>query len=348
VDNGAARFSTGVRFVVPGHALGSNVDAMATTPPAQLTRLLARQRLVVHRDQAIDAGVTERWLRCQVEAGRWQKPMPSVYFGSNGTVPRASQEWSALLFASDGGRHVAGLCGPTAAALDGLSGYGDKDTHVLIDVRRRLAPRQGLQIHRVSDLGNHQLHPVRKPTRTRTPRAVVEAALGRRTVDDAVALLAAAVQQGLVLADDLLRVFEDFPRVEHRRILMEALADIAGGSHSLPEVQLRRLIKRAGLPLPDRQSTRYENGRRRYLDNFWDSPPVILEVDGALHLSVDTWWDDMWRDAELTLTGHRVFRVPALAVRLHEDRIESLLRRALLEDPRSLDDAMTSTSVRGS
>jgi hypothetical protein len=319
-----------------------------TTQPPELRRLLARQCLVLHRDQAITAGVTERWLRCQVEAGRWQKPLPSVYFGGNGTIPRAAREWSALLFASDGYRHPAGLCGATAAALNGLVGYQDDDTHVLIDVRRRLAPREGLQIHRVSGLGDHHLHPLRKPTRTRTGRALIETALSRRTADDAVAVLAAGVQQGLVLAEDLLRLFEEFPRVEHRRILMEALTDIAGGSHSLPEVQLLRIIKRAQLPLPDRQSVRYENGRKRYLDNFWDLPPVVLEVDGALHLSVDTWWDDMWRDAELTLTGHRVFRVPALAVRLHEDRIESLLRRALLEDPRSLRDARASASVRRS
>src|SRR4051794_27621106 len=123
VDNGAAQFSTGTMQVVRRSPLTSNVEAMTTTPPAQLSRLLARQSLVVDRDQAIGAGVTERWLRCQVEAGRWQKAMPSVYFAANGPIPRAAREWSALLFASDGGRHVAGLCGPTAAALDGLSGY---------------------------------------------------------------------------------------------------------------------------------------------------------------------------------------------------------------------------------
>ena len=54
------------------------------------------------------------------------------------------------------------------------------------------------------------------------------------------------------------------------------------------------------------------------------------EIDGAVHLLVRTYWDDMDRDNEQRLAGRLVLRFPSVAVRLNPDRVLDQIRRALL------------------
>jgi hypothetical protein len=112
-----------------------------------------------------------------------------------------------------------------------------------------------------------------------------------------------------------------------------AVADIAGGSQALSEIDFVRLCRRHGLPEPQRQQVRREpSGRRRYLDASWrrrDGRLVVAEVDGALHLIVKQWWDDQLRQNELALADALVLRYPSVIVRTREDLIANQLRRAL-------------------
>jgi hypothetical protein len=163
----------------------------------------------------------------------------------------------------------------------------------------------------------------------RIQRAVVDLATEARTLDDAVATVAAAIQQRLTRVDDLRAILQDFPRARWRAEVLDALHDLDGGSHSLPELQAYRAIRAAGLPIPSRQAVRYEGNRRRYLDLFWDDLRLCIEIDGAFHLSPDHSWADMARDAELTLDGISVFHVPAFVVRHHPDAFVDLVRRCL-------------------
>ncbi|BEP12710.1 hypothetical protein acdb102_10210 [Acidothermaceae bacterium B102] len=302
---------------------------MATADPADLASLLREQRQAIHARQAFAMGISKGRLRHQIDAGRWQRPYPSVLVSHNGPLNRETREWCAVLWASDGLRHVAGLYGPSSAAIQGLKGHVDDVVHVVIDTRRQLSAQPDVRVHHCRDLGEHQLHPVRQPPCTRLPRAVVETALGRRSADDAVAVLASAVQQRLVRASDLAVALVDFPRARHRALCLEVLSDIEGGAHSLPEVDFARLLRRNGLPQPDRQVVRYEGGRKRYLDNIWIDARLTLEIDGGLHLEPESYWDDMWRDAEIGVDGVLVLRLPASAIRRHEARVVDLLRRAL-------------------
>ena len=145
--------------------------------------------------------------------------------------------------------------------------------------------------------------------------------------------MAAAVQQRLTLPTELHLALTAAPRVRHRRALLTAVADIAQGAEALSEIDFGRLCARFGLPRPVRQSIRAEpSGRRRYLDAEWllpDGRRVAAEVDGALHLTPQRWYDDQLRQNEIVLAGTMVLRFPSVVVRHEPELVAAQLRRAL-------------------
>ena len=125
----------------------------------------------------------------------------------------------------------------------------------------------------------------------------------------------------------MLAALDSAGRVDRRHLLRLTLADIEGGADSLGEIDMAGLALQAGLWLPIRQAVRKDSdGRRRYLDN--DFGTFEVEVDGAVHLLPDTYWDDMYRQNELTLGGGRLLRFPTIAIRLQPDKVVAQLRRA--------------------
>jgi very-short-patch-repair endonuclease len=56
---------------------------------------------------------------------------------------------------------------------------------------------------------------------------------------------------------------------------------------------------------------------------------LIVEADGFWHTDAATWWEDMWRDNEFTVSGDRVLRFPAFAVRTDPDRVARQISRTL-------------------
>ena len=121
--------------------------------------------------------------------------------------------------------------------------------------------------------------------------------------------------------------------MRHRAALLSAAYDIAQGAHALSEIDLGKLCRAAGLPLPFRQAVRVIGGRRRYLDAEWtrrDGRRVAVEVDGALHLVAKRWWDDQLRQNELVLRDDLVLRFPTVVLRHEKAIVVSQLSRALL------------------
>jgi hypothetical protein len=283
--------------------------------------LAERQAYVVRRDQLAAVGVTEHHVRAQLFAARWATYGPLVIILHNGPLTGLQRRWATLLNAGPG----AALCARTALELDGLQGWGDDRIHVLVRRGARVPALPGVKVHesRRYEPGR-DLHPAASPPRTRTERSAIDAAAWSRNSRTACGLLAAVVQQRLALPHRLTEELAAAGRVRHFTLLGRALADISGGSTALSEIDFVRLCRRHALPEPRRQRLRRDSsGRRRYLDAEFrarDGSTVVVEVDGAVHLLVQTYWDDMDRQNSLTVRGERVLRYPTVAFYLQPAR----------------------------
>jgi hypothetical protein len=283
---------------------------------------------VLARQLLVEAGLSRDAIRAQLAAERWQRLSRRVLVEHNGPLTDEQRRWAALLHACNG----SALCGPTAAALDGLVGYQDENIHVVLPPGGRLRPITGLTVvpHFSRLLGGSHVHPTRTPRRTRIERSLVDMAVWAPDRMRGCAVLAAGVQQRLVRPAQLQRSLDRPGPLRRRRILSLAVADIAGGAHSLAEIDAVRLCRRGGLPAPAQQLVRYDAaGRRRYLDLPWPEFGVVAEVDGAIHLRPRGWWDDMDRQNEIAIATGVVLRFPAMVLRLQPERFVDQVSRAL-------------------
>ena len=281
--------------------------------------------------------LTASQLRWQVVSGRWQNPARGVVVAQSGPLTDRQLLRAALLRAGPG----AALAGLTAARMDGFQGFDDKrpfaetTIHLLSPAGlRRRTPPPGLIVitHYTRTLTDQDVHPMRQPRRTRIARSLIDAAAWKPTDRGSVAVLAAGVQQRLARVDDLRLVANRIETLHRRRLIIDALGDIAGGSQAISEFDFIRLVVRPfGLPEPSRQQGRRDQrGRRRWIDAAWDDCKVAVEIDGAHHTE-DPFqrWDDMERDIDLTLDGYRTLRFPAWLVRRDPEYVACRLREAL-------------------
>jgi uncharacterized protein DUF559 len=280
--------------------------------PAWITDLHRQQCGVLPVAAAIEwAGRSA--VRWRLESGRWQRPCRGVVVTHPGPLTSEQIMWAAVLACGRG----AVLAGLTAARLDGLAGFEDRRTYVLVPASRLVRVwLPGVVVHRSRLLGPADVHPARLPPRTRPARSLFDAAAWMVTDDRARAVLAAGVQQRIVRVEDLMTVLAQHPSVRRRSLLSATLTDIAGGAEALSELDFCRLTRRYRIPEPDRQVIRLDTaGRRRWLDAYWESARLVVEVDGLWHMEAAAWWADMRRDNELTASGYRVLRFPAFVVR---------------------------------
>ena len=188
----------------------------------------------------------------------------------------------------------------------------------------------GETVHRSRALGPDDVHPARLPPRTRLARSLLDAAAWSGSDDRARAVLAAGVQQRLVRPDQLETALGPRPRLRRHALIASTLADIAGGAQALSELDFARLTRRYGLPAPDRQVMRLDrDGRRRWLDAYWDEAHLAVEVDGLWHMEATVWWADMRRGNDLLISGLRVLRFPAFVVRDQPGVVAAQIREAL-------------------
>ncbi len=296
-----------------------------------LSELAEQQDDVATRDQLAGAGLSEGRLRAQLAARRWRAIGPIVVVLHNGPLTQEQQRWVAVLGSGPG----AALCSRTAAALDGLAGWDDEHHHVLVQRGASPAPVPGVprRVHESRRyVPDRDQHPLARPPRTRTARSVLDAAVWTRRPRSACGLVIAAVQQRLTTPDLILAELALTRRVRHRRLLVAVLEDVRGGAQALTEVDFGTFCARHCLPAPSRQAVRLDSqGRRRYLDAVLCGPAgsIAVEIDGAAHLVVSTYWSDMARANEVILGGQGLLRFPAVALYLDEAAVADQLRRAI-------------------
>jgi hypothetical protein len=295
--------------------------------PPELATDLQQQRGVLTTASAVGR-LGKAAVRWRIQTGRWQQPCHGVVVTHSGQLSHDELLWVIVL----GAGTDAALSGLTAARLDGLTGFDDGRIHVVVPASRQVRTKlPGLAlVHRSRSLGPADVHPVRRPPRTRTPRSILDAASWMRTENGTRAVLAAGVQQRLVRADDLATALTRRGTVPQRALIRATIADIASGAQALSELDFCRLTRRFGLPEPSRQVLRRDRrGRVRWLDACWERARVVVEVDGLWHMDATAWWADMHRDNMLTLSGYRVLRFPAFAVRDHPEVVAAQIAEAL-------------------
>ena len=263
----------------------------------------------------------------QLRQGRWQR-LGRVVVRHNGPLTAEQALWVAVLRSPAG----AVVSGTTAALLRGLRHPPPPRPELLVPAAGPLPHLPGVEVSRTRLLGPCDVHPTAQPPQLRLSRAVVDAASRCRRADDVRALLCAGVQQRLVRAADLRDVVERLGPVRHRALLLRTLDDVEAGAHSVREVQFLRVVRRAGLPLPDLQVVRTRRGGRHYLDAHWRRYRLRAEVDGLGHLLVRTWSADVDRDNELQLGGPQecCLRIPGFWLDERPSHVVDQVRRGLL------------------
>lgn len=169
-----------------------------------------------------------------------------------------------------------------------------------------------------------------RPDRTSMARSLVDAAQWAPTDEEAQQLLAAGCQQRRVTPAELAAVLARMPRTHRRALIRETLRDVAGGAEALSEIDLFRLCRWHGLPVPDGQERRRDAaGRTRYLDAYWRRWRLHVEVDGAHHMDAGNWAADLRRQNRIWIEGDRILRFTAFDIRHRPADVAAQLRAAL-------------------
>jgi len=222
---------------------------MKVTPDRVCEFIAARQFGIITRAQAIESGLTDRAVGRRLASGRWIPIHTSVYF-----VGRSANTWErnamAALLASGPGAALSHL---TAAALHGYR----KERPLRIDVTtsRRLRTR-GVLIHR-SPLGPRDIGRIGPMTVTSPARTLVDLAgiLDEQRLEECVEEV---LHRGDTTSEELEQQLVGMGSRGRRgagilRRLLEVRNPGWAPTESQLETLLVRVLRGAGLPLPDRQ-----------------------------------------------------------------------------------------------
>jgi very-short-patch-repair endonuclease len=165
---------------------------------------------------------------------------------------------------------------------------------------------------------------------TCAPLASIHAAIWARSRRQAALVLVMAVQQRLTTGPALLEVIAGFERLRRRDLITAVVHDTCAGVQSLGELDFARECRRRGLPEPDRQVVRRGRRGRVYLDVFFDTYGLVVEIEGAHHAEPAQILDDALRQNELTIARDAVLRIPLVGWRIdpaaYLDQVERALR----------------------
>jgi len=273
--------------------------------------LLRRQAGIISVQQAEALGVTRERVRAHVMAGRWQRVCRAVFATSTGPLTPAQIAHAAVLYAGPGSAashwSALALLDPDSPAL---LPSRLPTAHVTVAHDRRVRGQPGLVVHRSRRWGAAAYYAHAVPPCTRPARTYADCLAASRSEDDALALLARAVQRHHVspaaLLDEL-HAAATFPR---RRVLLDAARLAGEGAHSVLEMRFDRAARAHGLPATAKQVREVRNQVVR-LDVLFDRYDVVVELDGRLgHFDAAGWWRDMACDNAQQIGGRLVLRFP--------------------------------------
>ncbi len=290
-------------------------------------RAAAAQSGLLTRTQLAGLGI-DRWaVRHRIATERWVELTPTVIGTTTGVLTREQLMWLGVLHA--GGAALVGDL--TAAEVAGLRNWHREEVTILVaDAADVGAGYDGIRFVRTRRcLPDFRVRSAGLPVCRIEPAVLRFAAYEKngRTADGA---LAAVVQQQLSSPDLLLEWIDRMRPLRRADRFRRTLTDIAGGAQSVAEVDVRRMCRRFDLALPRRQVRRRDSsGRLRFTDCEWSLPGgrlLVLEVDGAFHMEVEHWEDDLARQRALTSRDRVLVRCSARELRDEPERVARDLR----------------------
>jgi hypothetical protein len=290
----------GRRFVVAG-CDHSGMNWATPVGGDHLADILRRQHHVIGRDQALACGLSRAAVDYRIRiGGPWRRLLPGVYLAQTGAVSEDQREMAALLHAGP----RSALTGLAAVRHYGfqVSAANPIDVVVPVDVRR-----QSTAFVRVQ-------RSLRMPQEVCTageirfvtpPRAVADAARSLGTAREVRGLIAQAVQQQRCSIQTLDRELEQGP-TRGSALLRAALEEVRDGIRSVPEGDLRVLLRRERVPMPMFNARLYDEEKTliAVADAWWEDAGVAAEVDSReYHYSVEDWQRTMRRHDRLVARG---------------------------------------------
>ncbi|GAB3857117.1 hypothetical protein GCM10028801_15250 [Nocardioides maradonensis] len=294
---------------------------------ARWRRTAALQEGLLTRAQLREHGINRWAVSHRVDTGRWLALTPTVISTTTGPLTRLQLMWAAVLEAGPGA-HVGEI---TAAEVAGLRNWlRDEVTVVVPYPNGTPASLPGVVFRRSRRDLSAMTRMVRGLPASRIEPAVLLWASRQSSPRTADGIVAAVVQQRLAAPDALAEWIERLSPLRQADRFRRLLVDVAGGAHSAAELDVKRMCKAFGLAPPQRQVRRRDSsGRMRYTDCEWplgDGRTLVLEVDGAFHMDVEHWEDDIARQRALTSPRRLTVRCTARELRDEPDRLARDLR----------------------
>jgi hypothetical protein len=251
---------------------------------AALRAHASQQHGVVGRNQVDALGVNLRWLRTQVEHGRWTRPTERTWVLAGSDASWMQRAWIGVLSIDD---PLTAVAGDGAARLHRIDGFararpvvGSKGrVHVVLlpDVTFRFLPSLLAEHTTVVDgiptttAARTILDLAATTSEHRLTRAIDGGVRDRRFTEDELCLALAAWRRS--------------GRTGTRKLASVLGVKLPGGGRpeSWLERRLLEICAEAGLPTPIVQKPVFDaSGRLRRLDAVFPGTPVVVEVEGEL------------------------------------------------------------------
>jgi very-short-patch-repair endonuclease len=280
---------------------------------------------VVSRRQVYACGLTRWHVRGQVRARRWSTIGDQAVCLHRAEPSVVGLRWAAVF---QGGPR-AHLDGATALLASGLERYSDERIRVSVPRGARIRRTPQFDIRQTRRWAAGDVVGTGIP-RARPAVAAVRGALWAVSDRQATLLLTMTAQQGLASAQEIGTELLRIRRDRRRPLLHEVVLDLLDGAGSLGELDVVRLLRGRGLPLPDRQVLRTMGPRRYYLDLYWNQWKLVVEIDGIQHAWAENIVADALRQNALSVSGDTVLRLPLLGLRLAPDDFLDQIEAALV------------------
>jgi predicted transcriptional regulator of viral defense system len=275
-----------------GHATRSRVEALAEAQLGVLTRA-----------QCLGLGMTASALKWMVQAGRWQRVHLGVYATHVGPLDWRARVSAAVLYCGDG----AVASHSTAARLHGLAEQDPDVIEVLIPASRRVVRPGQVRLATCADLSRRTARSG-WPTRTTVEDTVLDMA-EQGAADSAIAWVSKACQRRRTTPARLADALDNRASHRWRKLLVDALSDVAAGVESVLEYRYVTGVERPhGLPEARRQQVVILGGRRRRTDNDYQPFGVVVELDGRLGHEGEGVFRDRSRDNSAAVSGKASLR----------------------------------------